>query len=123
MDHFPIRSVSPVHLPNWWTPRDSNPRPPRCKRGALTNRSEEHTSEFQSPCNLVCRLLLEKKKNQADRNVGRLSELIVQFDEGGFQQFVLVGRDVQGRLLFFFFFLISGRPRISTLFPHTTLSL
>src|SRR5256885_3362774 len=25
-------------------------------------RSEEHTSEFQSPCNLVCRLLLEKKK-------------------------------------------------------------
>src|SRR5256885_5112049 len=27
-------------------------------------RSEEHTSELQSPCNLVCRLLLEKKKNQ-----------------------------------------------------------
>src|SRR5256885_8014176 len=27
------------------------------------NRSEEHTSELQSPCNLVCRLLLEKKKN------------------------------------------------------------
>src|SRR5688500_19431405 len=26
-----------------------------------TNRSEEHTSELQSPCNLVCRLLLEKK--------------------------------------------------------------
>src|SRR5256885_5146485 len=28
-----------------------------------TARSEEHTSELQSPCNLVCRLLLEKKKN------------------------------------------------------------
>src|SRR5256885_5355045 len=27
-----------------------------------TQRSEEHTSELQSPCNLVCRLLLEKKK-------------------------------------------------------------
>src|SRR5256885_9917154 len=27
-------------------------------------RSEEHTSELQSPCNLVCRLLLEKKKQQ-----------------------------------------------------------
>src|SRR5256885_13018533 len=27
------------------------------------HRSEEHTSELQSPCNLVCRLLLEKKKN------------------------------------------------------------
>src|SRR2546426_7854119 len=28
-----------------------------------TLRSEEHTSELQSPCNLVCRLLLEKKKH------------------------------------------------------------
>src|SRR5256885_10042761 len=28
----------------------------------LRDRSEEHTSELQSPCNLVCRLLLEKKK-------------------------------------------------------------
>src|SRR5205807_7261566 len=27
----------------------------------VKNRSEEHTSELQSPCNLVCRLLLEKK--------------------------------------------------------------
>src|SRR2546426_7367554 len=32
-------------------------------RHALVPRSEEHTSELQSPCNLVCRLLLEKKKN------------------------------------------------------------
>src|SRR2546426_6409146 len=31
-------------------------------RRAPTSRSEEHTSELQSPCNLVCRLLLEKKK-------------------------------------------------------------
>src|SRR5256885_8893079 len=31
--------------------------------GDLDKRSEEHTSELQSPCNLVCRLLLEKKKN------------------------------------------------------------
>src|SRR5256885_2629207 len=29
---------------------------------SLDDRSEEHTSELQSPCNLVCRLLLEKKK-------------------------------------------------------------
>src|SRR5256885_16716165 len=32
------------------------------REGAETERSEEHTSELQSPCNLVCRLLLEKKK-------------------------------------------------------------
>src|SRR5688500_19161144 len=31
------------------------------------SRSEEHTSELQSPCNLVCRLLLEKKKNQRNK--------------------------------------------------------
>src|SRR5256885_10996213 len=31
----------------------------------LVMRSEEHTSELQSPCNLVCRLLLEKKKTTA----------------------------------------------------------
>src|SRR2546426_9038766 len=30
-------------------------------------RSEEHTSELQSPCNLVCRLLLEKKKQKFKR--------------------------------------------------------
>src|SRR2546426_4004043 len=30
-------------------------------------RSEEHTSELQSPCNLVCRLLLEKKKEASQR--------------------------------------------------------
>src|SRR5256885_3756321 len=32
----------------------------RCRR--TRSRSEEHTSELQSPCNLVCRLLLEKKR-------------------------------------------------------------
>src|SRR2546426_4285047 len=31
--------------------------------GPGADRSEEHTSELQSPCNLVCRLLLEKKKD------------------------------------------------------------
>src|SRR5256885_11936132 len=30
----------------------------------MASRSEEHTSELQSPCNLVCRLLLEKKKKR-----------------------------------------------------------
>src|SRR2546426_8620785 len=33
----------------------------------LDARSEEHTSELQSPCNLVCRLLLEKKKEQREQ--------------------------------------------------------
>src|SRR5256885_12209393 len=36
---------------------------PASSPAATPPRSEEHTSELQSPCNLVCRLLLEKKKN------------------------------------------------------------
>src|SRR5256885_4799273 len=32
---------------------------------SASKRSEEHTSELQSPCNLVCRLLLEKKKKNS----------------------------------------------------------
>src|SRR5256885_13171051 len=32
----------------------------------IAMRSEEHTSELQSPCNLVCRLLLEKKKKNTE---------------------------------------------------------
>src|SRR2546426_9079648 len=35
-----------------------------CGRPQPVRRSEEHTSELQSPCNLVCRLLLEKKKKK-----------------------------------------------------------
>src|SRR5256885_14647157 len=37
--------------------------------GHRVHRSEEHTSELQSPCNLVCRLLLEKKKKNKNLNV------------------------------------------------------
>src|SRR6478735_12536742 len=43
---------------SWSARRTSSCRRPRGSSG----RSEEHTSELQSPCNLVCRLLLEKKK-------------------------------------------------------------
>src|SRR2546426_3515024 len=45
--------------------RCRGPRPPGTPRGRRgRERSEEHTSELQSPCNLVCRLLLEKKKKK-----------------------------------------------------------
>src|SRR5256885_11891541 len=39
-------------------------------------RSEEHTSELQSPCNLVCRLLLEKKKIECARSPYRYRHFI-----------------------------------------------
>src|SRR2546427_9194673 len=40
----------------------NGPMPPAGSSSALKSRSEEHTSELQSQSNLVCRLLLEKKK-------------------------------------------------------------
>src|SRR5256885_8243800 len=46
------------------------PLPLSClnSHSAPSGRSEEHTSELQSPCNLVCRLLLEKKKKKHNRH-------------------------------------------------------
>src|SRR5256885_9889629 len=45
-----------THVAGWRT------RLATVRNTRLPRRSEEHTSELQSPCNLVCRLLLEKKK-------------------------------------------------------------
>src|SRR5256885_11434169 len=45
-------------------------RPDRGERQGRV-RSEEHTSELQSPCNLVCRLLLEKKKKKTSSRYER----------------------------------------------------
>src|SRR5256885_5171361 len=45
----------------YWTKPERPPREEVLQQGK-EKRSEEHTSELQSPCNLVCRLLLEKKK-------------------------------------------------------------
>src|SRR5476649_100795 len=76
-----------------------------------SGRSEEHTSELQSHSDLVCRLLLEKKKHTVARHpwldpascVGR-------------------ARSVEPRLVALrFFFLMIRRPPRSTLFPYTTL--
>src|SRR5256885_6092537 len=43
------------------------------------DRSEEHTSELQSPCNLVCRLLLEKKKNKTHISTSSHQQYISHF--------------------------------------------
>src|SRR5256885_9843244 len=44
-------------------PGDAHRQASQRPRPGQRQRSEEHTSELQSPCNLVCRLLLEKKKH------------------------------------------------------------
>src|SRR2546426_2608633 len=48
-----VESKTGVHLPYLEETSD--------QQASAGERSEEHTSELQSPCNLVCRLLLEKK--------------------------------------------------------------
>src|SRR5437879_8924098 len=45
----------------------------RDSRGGKTHRSEEHTSELQSPMYLVCRLLLDTKKKEREQNGNSLS--------------------------------------------------
>src|SRR2546426_7558028 len=56
------------HVPARLHPRLQHARnDERRRRGS--RRSEEHTSELQSPCNLVCRLLLEKKKKNKKKHM------------------------------------------------------
>src|SRR5256885_12130295 len=52
-------------LPEGCKGNTSSPVERIARKPASVLRSEEHTSELQSPCNLVCRLLLEKKKKNA----------------------------------------------------------
>src|SRR5260370_14761123 len=54
---------SPARCHSRCTPRQASTTDIRWRRAGLFGRSEEHTSELQSHLNLVCRLLLEKKKN------------------------------------------------------------
>src|SRR5215467_15294649 len=59
---------------SWQFPATSECVSPRRRSrsgSARARRSEEHTSELQSPCNLVCRLLLEKKKKKLTQTVSQ----------------------------------------------------
>src|SRR6266496_5583142 len=61
----PPRSTLFPYTTLFRSPRSGRPIPPSSwQRGAWAPRSEEHTSELQSRRDLVCRLLLEKKKNK-----------------------------------------------------------
>src|SRR6185369_6768596 len=91
-------------------------------------RSEEHTSELQSHLNLVCRLLLEKKKTD---NISKSEEIKTHpaakhnaiVEALNFHECIGAARKA-ARLLYLrdrFFFLMIRRPPRSTLFPYTTL--
>src|SRR6478735_6836405 len=86
-------------------------------------RSEEHTSELQSPCNLVCRLLLEKKNNLSTRgliagkdyNAGQLAGIWGLY--GSYDYFT------PDDFLLFFFFNDTATTEIYTLSLHDALPI
>src|SRR5256885_6450682 len=85
---FPYTTLFRSRIPAWGPPSSLSPEKatastllarasatvgsPARPRDERSIRSEEHTSELQSPCNLVCRLLLEKKNNNdtTDDHIG-----------------------------------------------------
>src|SRR5688500_19554108 len=56
-------TLNPKTPRHWNSTAQTRRSPDPSRRAACWRRSEEHTSELQSPCNLVCRLLLEKKNH------------------------------------------------------------
>src|ERR1039457_4659059 len=103
-----------------------SPGSPGPKPGDPLSRSEEHTSELQSPCNLVCRLLLEKitltpvhflslPGLQFSLRLPRLINLLCPNANGATYWIQ------HTRSAIICFFLMIRRPPRSTLFPYTTL--
>src|SRR5215475_10249509 len=95
-------------------------------------RSEEHTSELQSRENLVCRLLLEKKKNKKKKGLTQDKKnllaqnlhIVPKQHRVGFLSSSLLyiaSHSLDLLNFIFFFFLMIRRPPRSTLFPYTTL--
>src|ERR1039457_1601214 len=85
-----------------------------CWRASPAYRSEEHTSELQSPCNLVCRLLLETKRKKdmasaCERVWLQISNYLEDDVHPGLRRAIEE------------FFLMIRRPPRSPLFPYTTL--
>src|SRR6266581_4058157 len=87
-------------------------------------RSEEHTSELQSPVHLVCRLLLEKKNRDEADTIGEFRHAEAEprdarVDVGAHEAQQQAENHHRDRLDVFF--LVMRRPPRSTLFPYTTL--
>src|SRR6202140_3976543 len=91
-------------------------------------RSEEHTSELQSPTNLVCRLLLEKTKRKCDSVApliaDRRADTLIcvpapHVTSGPHSSLVPIShRGVACVICFFLFFFMKAAPGDSTLFAH-----
>src|SRR6266536_1397865 len=93
-------------------------------------RSEEHTSELQSRVDLVCRLLLEKKKfviscasfvNVKKDRISNTDRSYIIYSPALKSLLPLSSRLTSSQFFYFFFFLLIRLPPRSTLFPYTTL--
>src|SRR5882762_8602078 len=113
-DALPISSISSVSANTAQVLRPSTAW--ATPSGSTSRRSEEHMSELQSHLNLVCRLLLEKKKIMKLSKEKRV--LIVTPLRALSAQTELSFRRTFAPLVFF---LMIRRPPRSTLFPYTTL--
>src|SRR5476649_29282 len=78
----------------------------------IASRSEEHTSELQSHSDLVCRLLLEKKKSETQRSPSSRASHLTASRNASF-----------GRRLFFFFFNDTATTEFYTLSLHDALPI
>src|SRR6267378_3554948 len=101
-----------------------------CAQAHEHGRSEEHTSELQSRRDLVCRLLLEKKKSHVFRDFQKrqsYSQCMPSYLNGLVSGVRLFALCVRAFVIVFLsisllvFFLMIRRPPRSTLFPYTTL--
>src|SRR5882672_1369975 len=94
-----------------------------CHPAAPIERSEEHTSELQSHSDLVCRLLLEKKKKSLFTYIllFTIATCFASITSNCFISFFRSLSFLYFFIMFFFFFLMIRRPPRSTLFPYTTL--
>src|SRR5256885_2778061 len=77
--------------------RETNSQPTSRSLETDGGRSEEHTSELQSPCNLVCRLLLEKKKTPRRVPTSVLSLRLLRLPELEFSLIQIVHAHVATR--------------------------
>src|SRR5476649_2674572 len=113
-----LHDALPISLPGY---PETSPQMIRKMASTRAARSEEHTSELQSHSDLVCRLLLEKKKSEPEhrRRHGKpVGE--GQGQRGDVRQYRRQLRSVRRHGVDVFFFMIRRPPR-STLFPYTTL--
>src|SRR5579863_4739683 len=94
--------------------------PPSCHVRVHAGRSEEHTSELQSPVHLVCRLLLEKKKRPSRTCTACVTSWLSWKDSGSRWR-SRPWRRGSTCCCCCVFFLMMRRPPRSTLFPYTTL--